>query len=163
MRADKSKKEKLVVFDVELLKLSVMVGLVLGFVSLGLGLVLGLEWWVRQWRLLRELLGLGLGVVYTYNYSEKILELKVKYLVVKYGMFVYWAVLVWLGWMGLVWVAGGGDVVEFDGQFVNYVAGVTRVSSWGLFLDAVVQAVKLVGLGLLVVLGFRFAKTTFNH
>lgn len=143
------------VWDKNVLKLSVTWGLILGFISLGLGMWLGLGWWIKQWRLLREVLGLSLGVVYTVNFKQEILEMKVKYLVVKYGMFVYWVVLVWLGWLVLVWVVGEGQAAEFGGQGLGVIGGLNRLSQLGFYLEAILQAVKVVGLGLVVVLGWR--------
>jgi hypothetical protein len=147
------------IFDKELLKLSVSVGLVVGFVSLGLGMWLGVEWWFRQWFKIREILGLGMGVIYTVRYSVEIRRMEWRLLAAKYGIYVYVIILTWLGWLMLVWLASGDGANVADlGRWAG-LHGNIGWTGWLIFLiNGVWQGLKIVGLGLMVVLGWRFIK-----
>lgn len=141
----------------QVLKLAISVGLLVGLMSVSSVFWPGEDWWMRNWRLLRELLGLGWGVVYVINFKDEIVESKNWGLLIsRYGVFVLSVVLVWLGWSLLVWVASGGSEVgqiDFwsgDAPFGTSQAGVAVVLRW------MVEGLRMVGWGLLVVLGYRW-------
>ncbi len=146
-----------------LLKLGISWGLVLGLGLTVLGGLIGMRWWVKNWGWLFELLGLGLGLVYMINYSEEIRKIKeVKELIAKYGLWVYVVILVWLGWMVTVWWASGRGG---DEELMTLLKGNGYGDGTGSLravIEAIYMSLKLVGYGLVVVLGYRFM-TTRKH
>lgn len=149
--------------DIEIGKLSIETGLVVGWISMGLGVWLGMDWWLSQWSRIREILGLGMGIIYVVNFSDEVKRVDWRLLIGKYGFYVYGVILTWIVWLILVWLVSG-DQASISGivQLVDvYSKG--EAMGWGSMLwDSILQATKIVGLGLVVVLGFRVAKTTFN-
>jgi len=87
------------------------IGIGLGIISLSIAVFLGTTWFTDNWNWIKETFALLAGIWFLLDFYELIINKESSWKIVgKYGIYYYFVIIGWIGWILLILGIGGIDI-----------------------------------------------------